>query len=247
VDPEGKTALVTGGASGIGRCLVDTLVAAGSRVVVLDLDVSNLAAASTGTADILALTCDVSDSAAVEAAVAEAIRKVERIDILVNCAGIMKSAPLVNALERKKHSFDLWQQVIDVNLSGTFYVCACVAEHMVAKRIKGVIVNISSISARGNAGQGAYAASKAGVEAMTKAWAKELGPLGIRCAAVAPGFVETEGGNEALSEATVAQWVEKTPLRRRGRPEEVAEAVLHVVQNGFLNGKVVELDGGLTV
>ena len=109
------------------------------------------------------------------------------------------------------------------------------------------VVTISSVSAGGNAGQSAYSAAKAGVNALTAVWAKELGPLGIRVVAVAPGFTETDSTKEAVSETTLREIVKKVPLRRLGRPEEIADGVLSVIRNDFFNGKVLELDGGLIV
>jgi len=118
---------------------------------------------------------------------------------------------------------------------------------MITTRTKGVIVNISSVSAGGNAGQSAYSAAKAGVNALTAVWAKELSPLGIRVVAVAPGFTETESTKETVSEATLRETVKKVPLRRLGKPEEIAEGVLGAIRNDFFNGKVLELDGGLII
>ena len=118
---------------------------------------------------------------------------------------------------------------------------------MVVSRTKGVIVNISSISASGNAGQSAYSAAKAGVNALTKVWAKELGPMGIRVVAVAPGFCDTKSAHNALSESVLTQIVQDVPLRRLGRPEEIAAGVVAVIENGFIHGKVIQIDGGLVV
>ena len=145
------------------------------------------------------------------------------------------------------HDFCEWDRIIAVNLSSYFYVTACVLKKMVSQRTKGVIVSISSISARGNAGQSAYSASKAGIEALTKTWAKELGPLGIRAVCIAPGFIDTEGTHGAISEAMIKSWKRKVPLKRLGTIEEITNAVTMMIENEFFNGKILELDGGLVI
>ena len=124
---------------------------------------------------------------------------------------------------------------------------ACIVEKMITTRTRGVVVNISSVSAGGNAGQSAYSAAKAGVNALTAVWAKELSPMGIRVVAVAPGFTETDSTKEAVSETALRETIKRVPLRRLGQPEEIAEGVLSVIRNDFFNGKVLELDGGLIV
>ena len=122
-----------------------------------------------------------------------------------------------------------------------------VAAKMLKNRNKGIVLNISSISARGNVGQTAYAASKAAVEAMTKVWAKEFGRSGIRSVAIAPGFMDTAGTHDAVEEKMLAQWIEKTPLRRTGTADEVVKTVLFAIENDFVNGAVINVNGGLTI
>jgi len=122
-----------------------------------------------------------------------------------------------------------------------------VAAKMIKYRNKGVIVNISSISARGNAGQTAYAASKAAIEAMSKVWAKEFGCFGIRSVAVAPGFIDTAGTHDALEEKMLEQWIAKTPLRRTGNISEVVATIKFAIENDFMNGEVINVNGGLVI
>jgi 3-oxoacyl-[acyl-carrier protein] reductase len=110
-----------------------------------------------------------------------------------------------------------------------------------------VIVNISSVSAKGNAGQSAYSAAKAGLEALTKVWAKELAPLGIRCFAIAPGFCDTESTHKAISERMLQETVGRVPIKRLGTAQEIASFVIAGIENDFLNGKILEVDGGLVV
>jgi 3-oxoacyl-[acyl-carrier protein] reductase len=118
---------------------------------------------------------------------------------------------------------------------------------MLIKRTKGVVVSVSSISARGNAGQSAYAAAKAGVNALTVTWAKELGPMGLRFVAIAPGFIDTPSTRDALSDAILAKLKLKVPLRRLGDLESVYLAVAYAIENNYVNGTVLEVDGGLVI
>lgn len=242
----GKKVIVTGGVRGLGRQMVERLAAKGAEVTVFDRDADGLAELGLR-GGVGCVECDVSDYERVAAEVARYHEGHGAADVLVNNAGILYSAPLVrlgpSGVER--HDVEAWHRVLAADLSSVFYMTACVVEKMVATRTRGVVVNISSVSASGNAGQSAYSAAKAGVNALTATWAKELGPLGIRVAAVAPGFTETDSTREALSEAVLRETVKRVPLRRLGRPEEIADGVVHVIENDFFNGKVFELDGGL--
>lgn len=244
----GKKVIVTGGVRGLGRAMVDRLVAKEAAVTVFDLDVAGLVELKKHH-DVNCVECDVSDHERVIAATQRYHEEFGAVDVLINNAGILYSAPLVRIASTgiEKHDAEMWNKVLAADLSSVFYMTACVVEKMIGTRAKGVIVNISSVSAAGNAGQSAYSAAKAGVNALTGVWAKELGPMGIRVVAVAPGFTETESTKEALSEAVLRETIKRVPLRRLGRPEEIADGVLAVIQNDFFNGKVVELDGGLTL
>ncbi|MBK1703369.1 SDR family oxidoreductase [Halochromatium glycolicum] len=247
MDLRQQPTLITGAAAGFGRALAERLLAEGARVAALDRDRERLDQLAAAHPELLCLPCDVADPEQVEQAVATVADRFGGIHILVNNAGIMRSAPLINPLERSepRHSLELWHQVMDVNLHGLFYVTRAVAADMVQRRARGVIVNVSSISARGNAGQSAYSAAKAGVEALTVVWAKELGRLGIRVAAIAPGFCDTTGTADALETTQLARWVDQVPLKRMGSIEEVVEALLWIMQADYFSGRVLELDGGL--
>ena len=240
--PAAPVALLAGGAGQLGRVVLEVLRAAGHRVIVLDRDVSTL----TG---VEAHACDLTDEAATRAAIGAAWEAAGRIPVLVNCAGLIHNAPLirVGAPGERRHSLAAWQMVLQANLTTAFLAAVTQAERMVATRTRGVIVTLSSIAAAGNAGQGAYAAAKAGINAATQAWAKELGPLGIRFVAVAPGFIDTPSTHDAMHEAVLRDWAKRTPLRRLGRAEDIAAAVLFAIDNPYLNGKVLEIDGGLTL
>ena len=246
---KGKKVILTGGVRGLGRSMLDHLIAKQAQVAVFDLDAAGLAALKKEHSDVYCVECDVADNAWVEKAVSQFHEAFGAADVLINNAGLLYSAPLVRigvgGIE--KHDVTMWHKVLATNLNSVFFMTACVVEKMITTRTKGVIINISSISSSGNAGQSAYSAAKAGVNALTATWSKELSPMGIRVAAVAPGFSETESTKQALSESVLNETVKKVPLRRLGKPEEIANGVIWVIENDFFNGKVLSLDGGLIV
>lgn len=249
MEVRGKQAIVTGGVRGLGRAMVEALVERGAFVTVFDSNTAGLVELRESRPEVTGIHCDVSSHERVVEAVAKYHGEHKSADILVNNAGILYSAPLaritMSGIER--HDADMWDKTLATNLSSVFYMTSCIVEKMIIARTKGVIVNISSVSASGNAGQSAYSAAKAGVNALTATWAKELGALGIRVVAVAPGFAETESTKAALSESSLQEIMKKVPLRRLGKAQEIAQGVISVIENDFFNGKVLELDGGLVV
>ncbi|MGK5077187.1 SDR family NAD(P)-dependent oxidoreductase [Janthinobacterium sp. HLX7-2] len=247
---EGAGILITGAGRGIGRYLAEQFSAASARVGVIEKDPAlceQLRQDSEGR--IQAWCCDVTDPAAVDATLQAIVDSGFDIDVLINNAGIIHSEPLVNLLSRtdRVHSRDNWRQVIATNLDAVFFVTSRVVERMLAKRRKGVVISISSISANGNPGQSAYSAAKAGVNALTHTWAKELGGMGLRFAAIAPGFIDTPSTRAALSEATLAKLQQKIPLRRLGDMQSIFQSARHIVENDYLTGSVLEIDGGLVL
>jgi len=249
MDLKGRKIILTGGVRGLGRCIAQKLVAITASVTVFDHDRTGLDDLQNQHREIKCVECDVSNYSQVAESMAEYFATSGCPDVVINNAGILYSAPLIriSADGIEKHNAAMWDKVLATDLSSVFYVTSFAVERMVATRTKGVIVNISSVSASGNAGQSAYSAAKAGVNALTAVWAKELGALGIRVVAVAPGFSETESTKEALSDSMLRETIKKVPLRRLAKPEEIADGVLHAIQNDFFNGKVLELDGGLVV
>lgn len=249
VDIRGKKIILTGGVRGLGRHMVDKLVALEAMVTVFDLNVCGLDELKKQQPALNCIECDVSNHEQVMKATSQYHEEFGAADVLINNAGVLYSAPLVKITTSglAQHDMTMWNRVLAADLSSVFYMTACVVEKMIAARTRGVIVNISSVSAAGTPGASAYSAAKAGVNALTSAWAKELSPLGIRVVAVAPGFTETESTREAMSEAALRETIARVPLRRLGRPEEIADGVLAVIMNDFFNGKVFELDGGLVI
>ncbi|MBI4514260.1 MAG: 3-oxoacyl-[acyl-carrier-protein] reductase [Deltaproteobacteria bacterium] len=242
---ENQVALVTGGSRGIGRAVSRRLAAAGARAVVTY--VSNATAAGDcvqaikeAGGDAEAVQFDVADSAAAASAIAGLIDRLGRVDILVNNAGFT-----VDALIMRMKPED-WDRVLAVNLRGAFNCTKAVVRAMIRARY-GRIVNISSvIGEMGNAGQGAYAAAKAGLIGFSKAMARELAPRSITVNAVSPGFINTEMV-ERLPETVRAEYLRNIPAGRLGTAEEVAAAVAFLVQPeaGYITGQVLGVNGGL--
>jgi len=241
---EGRVALVTGAARGIGAATALALAEAGARVALVDRDAEGIdkTADAIGRAgsDALAIPADVTDAPAIERAVDTVMAEWGRLDVLVNNAGIVRDATL------GKVSDDDWTATLDVNLRGTMIGTRAALRPMRAAG-SGRILSATSVVARmGNYGQTAYAASKAGIIGLTRAWARELGPLGITANAVAPGFIDTEMAR-GVPEKVLSTLLERTAARRLGRPEEVAAVYVFLASDlaSFINGAVVGVDGGL--
>lgn len=243
----GKVALITGGSRGIGAAIALKLASLGADLVVNYIgEVEEAAVAEvvrkiqTKGVKTLPVAADVTNEAQVKSMVEEVITEWGKVDILVNNAGITRDAL---ALRMKPAD---WNSVIQVNLTGAFYCTQAVLKPMMKAR-SGSIVNIASIvGLRGNAGQANYAASKAGLIALTKSLAKEVGARGIRVNAVAPGFIETPMTKQ-LSEEVRERAREMIPLGRFGQPAEVAAVVAFLASDeaSYINGAVVSVDGGL--
>ena len=240
---EGKIAIVTGSARGLGEAIVLRLAREGARVVVSDLNqeacdlVASKISQSGGQA--LAKVCDVSDRPSVQALARATKDYFGKIDILVNNAGITKDASL------KKMTDEQWDAVINVNLKSVFICTQEISKYMV-KQKSGRIISLSSLSGvRGNFGQTNYSASKAGIIGMTKTWALELGRKNITANAIAPGFMNTEM-TRTIPEKVVDQMLAAIPVGRMGEPEEVAAAVVYLASDeaGFVNGITLNINGG---
>ncbi len=243
---KGKTALVTGGARGIGRSICEELAAAGAELAVADVQRELAEDTAAGFRDrgirAKAFAVDVSDCSSVDDMVRAVLAEFGKVDILVNNAGITRDSLLIRMKE------EAWDLVLAVNLKGTFNCIKAVARPMMKAR-SGRIVNIASVvGVMGNAGQANYSASKAGVIGLTKTAAKELASRGITVNAVAPGYIETEMTRKLSDEARRA-FLDLIPLSRAGQPDDVARAVRFLAgpDAAYITGQVLHVDGGMVM
>ncbi|AJE14480.1 SDR family oxidoreductase [Stutzerimonas balearica] len=245
-----KIIIITGGGQGLGRAMAEHLAGQGARLALVDLNQERLgeavAACQQAGGEARAYLCNVASEEQVEAMVAQVVNDFGALHGLVNNAGILRDGLLLKVKDGQvsKMSLAQWQAVIDVNLTGVFLCTREVAAKMVELKCEGAIVNISSISRAGNMGQTNYSAAKAGVASATVVWAKELARYGIRVAGVAPGFIETEMVASMKPEA-LEKMTAGIPLRRMGKPLEIAQAVAFIFENDYYSGRILELDGGL--
>jgi NAD(P)-dependent dehydrogenase (short-subunit alcohol dehydrogenase family) len=242
---DGKVAVVTGGARGIGFATAEALSEAGATVVIADMD-ANTTATSAAILKADHILLDVTDPRAVEAAQAEIVKRHGQVDVLVNNAGIAISFRPAETMDD-----DTWNKVIDVNLNGVFWCCRAFGKAMLA-RGSGVIVNVGSMSAdivNYPQEQANYNASKAGVHHLTRSLAAEWAPRGVRVNAVAPTYIETDLTREvALDPEIRKHWIGGTPMARMGQPSEIASVILFLSSeaSSLMTGSIVSVDGGYT-
>ena len=244
---EGKVALITGASRGIGRAVAVALAEKGADIALIYA--GNEAMAQSAQAEIEALgvrcrcwQCNVADYEAVGRMVAEVLEQMGGLDILVNNAGIVRDNLV---LKMKEEDFD---QVLAVNLKGAFHLIKHTYTHFMRRR-SGRIINISSVVAlSGNVSQANYASAKAGLIGLTKSVAQELAGRGVTCNAIAPGFIETDMTG-ALSERVQEAIGARIPMKRFGKPEEVAQAVAFLASDaaGYITGEVLRVDGGMAM
>ncbi|MGV0714947.1 SDR family NAD(P)-dependent oxidoreductase [Mycolicibacterium sp. XJ662] len=248
---DGRCALVTGAASGMGRATAQTLHKAGANVVMLDFADEPLEKAAAELGDgAIAVRTDVSDAGQVENAVRQATERFGTVHAAVNCAGIPSMMKTVS--KGVPHSLEVWQRVIDVNLTGVFNVIRLSAAQMVTNEPdpetteRGVLVNIASGAAwDGTRGTVAYAASKAGVIGMSMPIARDLAVEGIRCVSVVPGVFETGMAGE-VSQAVLTSLQESVLFpKRMGDPPEIGRLIEHIITNSYFNATCISLDAGL--
>jgi 3-oxoacyl-[acyl-carrier protein] reductase len=248
---KGSVIAITGAGGGLGSGMARRLAGQGARLALLDYraDLMDGLVAELGMdkADLLVLGCDVSNEEQVDSAFAGIVDHFGALDVLVNNAGITRDALTLKFRDGElvsRMSLADWQAVIDVNLTGVFLCGRAAAEQMIRAGTKGLIVNISSISRGGNMGQANYSAPKAGVAAMTVTWAKEFARYGLRVNTVSPGFIGTEMVRSMKPEA-LAKLTAMIPAGRIGEPDEIAHTVQFLVENEFVNGRNIEVDGAM--
>ena len=246
----GRVAVVTGSARGIGAATARRFAEEGASVAVLDLDEGTAAATASrlGADRALGVSCNVSDAASVQAAVARVVSELGKVDILVNNAGVTRDNLLFKMTE------DDWDAVMDVHLRGSFLMSREVQKHMVAAGY-GKILNLSSVSALGRRGQANYSAAKMGLQGFTRTLAIELGPFGINVNAVAPGFIVSDMTDDTARRVGVEPEefrraaAQVNPVRRVGYPEDVAATAAFLCSDeaSYITGQTLYVDGGATV
>ena len=246
-----KVIVITGGGQGLGRAMAVELAQSGAKLALIDLNEEQLQT-TVKLIEQLGSTAkyylaNVTNEKEVEEIFEKINQDFDGFDGLINNAGVLRDGMLVKTKDgvvTKKMSLSQFQSVIDVNLTGVFLCGREAAIHMIEQKRKGVIINMSSIARGGNIGQTNYAASKAGVVAMTITWARELGRHGIRVGAIAPGVIKT-----AMTDAMKPEMRERLekmkPVGRLGEANEIAHTVKYIFENEFFTGRVIEIDGGL--
>lgn len=244
---KGQTAIITGAGRGIGKVIAVKLAMMGANVVINDIPTSIEADTTvdeiiSNGGSAIAIKGDVRNQEDVNTLVNEAIEKFGSVDILINNAGITRDTLLMKMTEKD------WDDVLDINLKGSFNCIKAVTRIMMKQR-SGKIVNVASVvGVMGNAGQANYSASKAGLIGLTKSVAKELAPRNINCNAIAPGFIKSDM-TDKLSENVKEQYLNNIPLKRFGTPDDVAEVVAFLAsdKSKYITGQVLHIDGGLVM
>ena len=246
-----KTIVITGGAQGLGLEMARMCAAEGAKLALVDMNPEQLAAAKaelSAQTQVAVYVANVADEAQVEATFAQIDADFNGIDGLINNAGILRDGLLLKVKDGElvaKMPLQQFQSVIDVNLTGVFLCGREAAALMVKHGRKGVIINMSSVARAGNMGQTNYAASKAGVVAMTVTWARELGRYGIRVGAIAPGVIRT-AMTDAMKPEARERLEKMKPVGRLGEAAEIAHTAKYIFENDFFTGRVVEIDGGIS-
>lgn len=253
MDINNKVIVITGGAQGLGLSMAKIMAAQGAKLALVDLSEEKLATAAQECkalgGDAKGYQANVADEQDVEALFNKIVADFGCVDVLINNAGITRDGLMIKAKDGeivKRMSLQEWQSVIDVNLTGVFLCGREAATKMIENNTQGVIINIASLSKAGNMGQTNYSAAKAGVDAMTVTWAKELSRYGIRTGGIAPGFIATEMVASMKPEA-LEKLSAGIPLKRLGKPEEIGITAKYIIENDYFNGRTIEMDGGMRI
>ncbi len=248
---QGKVALVTGGASGLGRATVEALAARGARVAIFDLNAVAGAevVSALGAERALFQAVDVASAPAVEAAVKQVVERFGALHVLVNCAGI---GPAKKILDRENAPMALedFTRIIGINLTGSFNVARCAAAAMAGNELengeRGVIIHTASVAAyEGQVGQCAYSASKGGVVGMTLPMARDLASLGVRVNTIAPGIMATPLLMSMPDNVRASLAASVPNPARLGQPAEYGALAVHIAENGYINGETIRIDGAI--
>lgn len=255
---KGKTALITGGGSGVGRQAALSFIKKGANVIISDIDENNLLELKKLTEEdenkVLILSADISNSNDVKTMLTSSIKKFGHIDYLINNAGVSMTKKMMEIDDND------WDKVLDVNVKGTFNVLKNVAKSMIENRARGAIVNIASIAGeKGRPDFLTYAASKAAVISITKSAALEFAVYGIRINAISPGTIDTPMWDKIADEILkihggkkedlLKTWVEKIPLKRLAKPDDVSDVILFLCSDDarFITGQIINVCGGLSI
>ncbi|HZG71067.1 MAG TPA: 3-oxoacyl-ACP reductase FabG [Chondromyces sp.] len=249
---DGKVAIVTGAARGIGEAIVREFAGKGAKVGIFDVDIDGAENLSQELQAVgkesIAVKCDVSNPQEVESAFKQVVDRFGRVDILINNAGVIRDNLLFKMTDHD------WDTVIDIHLKGSFLCSREAQKYMVPKKY-GKIINLSSVSALGNRGQVNYSAAKAGLQGMTKTMAIELGPFGINVNAIAPGFIETEMTKETAERMGITldqlmeNVIEQISIKRAGKPQDIANAASFLCsdESSYITGQILYVAGRPTV
>ena len=243
-----KNILITGAAGDIGKKIIEKYHKK-FIIICVDKNLKKLNLIKKKYKSLQIYQSDLSNNKSLGLSLKKIIKKNKKIDILINNAGEIYSDPIIKFKRGRiiKHSIQNWERIIKNNLSSTFNISSYVIENMALNRINGLIINISSISSCGNEGQSAYSAAKAGINALTFVWSKELSRFNIRVAGISPGFFSTDSTHKSLNKSYIKHLKEITPSKRLGNQSELISGIDFIIKNKFFNGKILEIDGGLKI
>ncbi len=247
---ENKTIILTGCLGGLGNSIASNLKNKSPKYRIIGIDIKE--DPTTELLNVLDeyIYSDLSKGNLIYRTINEVLKNKTGKMHLVNNAGVMTNDTILQkdwGNECFERILSRWNKTIEINLTACYLLSICFSNALYARRAEGSIIHISSISANGNPGQSSYSASKGGLRSLSKTLSKELGPIGIRSNCILPGFINTEATSNALQENLLKKRIRQTPLHRLGQPNEVASIVRELIENEFLNGCEVNIDGGLSI
>lgn len=243
--------IITGAGGDLGQSLVHHFLQRAAHVLAVDIKTDILNQKFKNSDRLTVINCDLTEPESIKTSFDAIFDDSSKPlpNVLVNNAGLIHSELMFDLFkpQDKSHNPETWDRVLSANLDTTFMMSRFFIEKFGSKRKGSLIINVSSVSARGMTGQSAYAASKAGIEALTKTWSRELAGLKIRANAIAPGFIDTHSTLESLSEAKIKEYKRHTPSGRLGKTDELCKTAEYIIENDFINGHILALDGGFNV